>query len=146
MHYANPTEEQALANIRREEKKLRKKLEERRAYEMRCSLRPIVYISSPYSDGDMQQNVLRAQYVSRWAVDKGVVPIAPHLLFPQYLSEDTERDIAMELNKSLIGRSKEMWVFGPKVSAGMKEEIRTARLLKRNIRYFNEELEEVGHL
>lgn len=142
MYYSNPTEDMALAHIRKEERK-RKRQAEREAYEERRNLRPVIYLSSPYSDGDIQENVLKAQYYSKFAAGKGVIPIAPHLLFTQFMDEVTERDEAMEMNMSLVGRCKELWVFGEKISAGMKAEIEMAKKLRRKIRYFSSDLEEV---
>ena len=69
--YNDPTAYEALTLIEKEEHALR-------------AFRPIVYICSPYA-GDIDRNVKAAQNYSRFAVDKGFIPIAPHLLFPQFM-------------------------------------------------------------
>ena len=70
--YPDPTAGEALSRIAANEK------QSLRAF------RPIVYICSPFS-GDVETNVANARRYSRYAVDKGYIPIAPHLLFPQFL-------------------------------------------------------------
>ncbi len=71
--YYDPTTYEALTNIEKEERALR-------------AFRPIVYICSPYA-GDVTANVENARRYSRFAVDAGYIPIAPHLLFPQFLND-----------------------------------------------------------
>ena len=78
--YYDPTAYEALTKIVQEEKAAR--------------YRPLVYICSPYS-GDTEGNTEKARRYSRFAADAGTIPIAPHLLFPQFLSEETERELAM---------------------------------------------------
>lgn len=46
--------------------------------------RPLVYICSPLS-GDVAGNTERAKQFCRFALDKGQIPLAPHLLFPQFI-------------------------------------------------------------
>lgn len=71
--YPDPTAQGALEMIEQEEHALR-------------AFRPIVYICSPYA-GDIEANVVAARRYSRFAVDAGYIPIAPHLLFPQFLDD-----------------------------------------------------------
>ena len=68
-----------------------------------------------------------------------MIPIAPHLLFPLFMDEKTERDIAMYMNEILISRFDELWVFGNELSSGMKAEVETAKKLKKPIRYFDKQ-------
>ena len=72
--YYDPTTYEALTNIEKEERALR-------------AFRPIVYICSPYA-GDVTANIENARRYSRFAVDTGYIPIAPHLLFPEVRAED----------------------------------------------------------
>ena len=46
----------------------------------------IVFVSSPFS-GDVEKNTELAQSYCRFVVEQGHTPIAPHLLFPQFLDE-----------------------------------------------------------
>ncbi len=99
--------------------------------------RPLVYICSPYS-GDTEGNTLKARRYSRFAVDKGAIPIAPHLLLPQYMDEATERELAMLMDMVILDRCKEVWVFGDFISAGMQSEIDRAQKKQMTIRYFTD--------
>jgi len=108
------------------------------------AFRPIVYICSPYA-GDVQGNVENARRYSRFAVDKGYIPIAPHLLFPQFLDDDDagERKLGLFFGNAIMSKCSEVWVFGSRISEGMKAEIRRARWKNYRVRYFGENLEEV---
>ena len=125
--YPSPTEYEAMKSIELEMKTER--------------YRPLVYICSPLS-GDIMGNMDKARKYSRFAVDKKAIPIAPHLLFPQFMDEETERELAMFMDMVLLGRCEELWVFGSVISKGMKEEISKAGRKNMKIRYFTEELEE----
>ncbi len=105
---------------------------------------PMVYICSPLS-GDMPGNQRRARRYSRFALEQGCMPMAPHLLFPQFMNDrdPDERKLAMSFCRRLLGRCRQVWVFGPAVSAGMEEELRCARSRGIPVRWFNEECEEV---
>ena len=101
--------------------------------------RPLVYVCSPYA-GDVAGNTEKARRYCRFAVDQGAIPIAPHLLFPQFMSEETERGLAVFMNMVLLGKCEELWVFGEKRSRGMKAEIKKAGKKQMTIRYFTEEV------
>jgi hypothetical protein len=129
--YYDPTAYAALTAIEKEEKALR-------------AFRPIVYICSPYA-GDVEKNVEAAQRYSRFAVDKGYIPIAPHLLFPQFLNDRNpkERQLGLFFGNALMSKCSEVWVFGSRISAGMEDEIKRARWKNYRLRYFTENCEEV---
>ena len=101
----------------------------------------MVYICSPYS-GDTEGNTKKARRYSRFAADAGMIPIAPHLLFPQFLSEETERELAIFMDLVLLGKCEQLWVFGGEVSDGMRREIGKAKQKNMTIRYFTEDMEE----
>ena len=105
--------------------------------------RPLVYICSPYS-GDVQGNVAKARAYCRFAVEKGCIPIAPHLLFPQFMDDKKpkDRELAMFMDAVLITKCAEVWVFGDTISDGMNMEIGKARWQGKPIRYFTERMEE----
>lgn len=105
--------------------------------------RPLVYICSPFS-GDIEGNTQRARAYSRFAVDQGAVPLAPHLLLPQFMSEKTERELALFMDMVFLGRCEQLWVFGKNISSGMAAEIDKAKQKKMKIRYFTEECQEVS--
>ena len=106
--------------------------------------RPLVYICSPYS-GDVQENVAKARAYCRFTVEKGCIPIAPHLLFPQFMNDTDpqERELGLFFGNALMGKCSEIWVFGSNISAGMQAEIKRARWKNYRLRYFTEDLEEV---
>ncbi len=127
--YYSPTEYEALTNIEKEEKA--------------ANFRPIVYICSPYSV-NVNRNIEMARKYCRFAVDKHYLPIAPHLLFTQFMDDTIpeERETAIFMNFVLMSKCAEMWVFGYVISAGMQAEINRAKRKNIKIRYFTEELEE----
>ena len=129
--YYDPTAFEALSNIEREVKAVR-------AY------RPIVYICSPLS-GDMDRNQEATRRYCRFAVDTGYIPIAPHIYFPQFMSENSprERNLALFMDIVLLSKCAELWVFGDTISRGMAMEIEKARRKGQPIRYFTVACKEV---
>ena len=129
--YDDPTAYEAITNIEQEERLLR-------------AFRPIVYICSPYA-GDIDNNIVAAQHYCRYAVDNGYIPIAPHLLFPQFLNDNDpkERQLGLFFGNALMSKCSEVWVFGNNISAGMKAEIKRARWKNYRLRHFTENCEEV---
>lgn len=130
--YPDPTCYQALKNIyAKEQRPLR-------------AFRPIVYICSPYS-GDVAKNVSAARRYCRFAVDQGYIPLAPHLLFPQFLddNDETERSLGLFFGNALMSKCAEVWVFGSRISSGMETEIKRARWKGYRLRYFTEDCQEV---
>lgn len=106
--------------------------------------RPLTYICSPYC-GDIEANVELARDLSAYAVDYQRIPLAPHLLFPQFM-DDTDpwdRDLAMFFNRVLLSKCEGMWVYIPRVSPGMKAEISWAHQLELPITYFDHNFAEV---
>lgn len=101
--------------------------------------RPVVYIYSPYA-GDTKTNTENAKRYSRYAVDAGVIPFAPHLLLPLYMKEESERGMALYTDLVFLSRCDELWVFGKTISSGMQAEIDHATKLGKRARYFTENL------
>ena len=130
--YPDPTAYRAIRAMENEKKALR-------------AFRPIVYICSPYS-GDVEANVDAARGYCRFAVDEGYIPIAPHLLFPQFLddTDPDERSLGLFFGNALMSKCAEVWVFGCRISEGMAAEIRRAKWKNYRLRYFTEECEEVS--
>ena len=95
-----------------------------------------VYISSPYrtlkkeavpAAKELERNLKLARKGCRMAVERGYIPVAPHLLFPQFLNEESEREIGLELGAELLKECDEIWVLGSRISDGMADEISYAR-------------------
>ena len=99
---------------------------------------PLVYIASPFA-GDTQRNAERARGYCRLAVSKGYIPLAPHLLYPQFMDDDDRktRELGIFFALVLLGKCDEIWVFGERISEGMEREIAKARKRNMPIRYFN---------
>ena len=110
-----------------------------------CSFRPLVYICSPLS-GDTEGNMESTRRYCRYAVDSGYIPIAPHLLFPQFMDDNDkkERDLAMFMDIVLLTKCAELWVFGETISRGMSIEIEKAKRKDKPIRYFTSACKEVS--
>lgn len=105
--------------------------------------RPLVYVCSPYS-GDVEKNTQDARRYSRFAVDEGAIPLTPHLMLPQFMEDDSERELALFMDLIFMGKCDELWVFGGRISEGMKAELNRAKARRMPIRYFNEKCEEVA--
>ena len=105
----------------------------------------LVFICSPFA-GDMEGNARRAREYSRFAVAQDYIPIAPHLLFPQFLEETDPAGRALGISFGLVLQAlcREMWVFGDVISKGMAAEIKKAKERGIPIRYFTEHCVEVG--
>lgn len=129
--YPDPTAYEALTAVQREEKK--------KPY------RPLVFVCSPLA-GAVERNLENARRYSRFAVDSGMIPVAPHLLFPQFLDDanDEERQLGIFFGLVLLRKCEELWVFGTRYSKGMRAEIAKARKHGMPIRFFNEQCEEVA--
>ena len=126
--YPDPTAYKALSKVDQAEKR---------------QYRPLVYICSPFS-GDVEANVKQARFYSRYAVQKGYIPITPHLLYPQFLNDEDEgeRELGLLFGKILLDKCAEVWVCGDRISAGMKAEIERAKQKRSRIRYFSAGMEE----
>lgn len=105
----------------------------------------LVYIASPLA-GDTAANVRRAIEYCRIASAKGVVPLAPHTIFTRFLNDaiPDERRLGMRMGIALLERCDELWVFGAKISTGMKSEITVAHKHGIPVRYFDPTGEEVA--
>ncbi|MBZ4669575.1 MAG: hypothetical protein JG775_2730 [Defluviitaleaceae bacterium] len=105
----------------------------------------IVFICSPFA-GDIEGNTERARRYGRFAVTKNVIPIIPHLMYPQFLCEDDpeERKLGLAMGLVLLSKCQELWVFGGKVTSGMAVEIEKAKSINMPIRYFNTHCKPVG--
>ena len=126
--YSDPTAYEALLAVVRSEKQ--------KAY------RPLVYICSPFA-GDIPGNTKRAREYCRFAVAQGVIPLAPHLLYPQFMDDGNkeERALGLFFGTVLLGKCSEVWVFGERTSHGMRLELSKARKRGIPIKLFTENCE-----
>ena len=131
--YADPTAGSAMSQIMKE---YRQKQKKRYADKNRRK----IYVASRYA-GDVDTNVTNAIRYCRLVIDRGYMPIASHLLYPQILRDDdpVERELGMLFGLALLRDCDEVWVFGD-VSPGVAREIEEAKRLQKRVRF----MEEVG--
>lgn len=103
--------------------------------------RPLVYVCSAYA-GNEAENTDKAKQYCRFALEQGQIPLAPHLIFPAFMTEE-ERELIMFMDLILLGKCQELWVFGDTITAGMKAEIDVAKRRRQPIRYFDSFMNEV---
>ena len=87
----------------------------------------VLFICHPFAS-DPQGNVDRVRQICRWFAQQGYLPLAPHIYLPQFHDEVTEREMAMDLCRRLIGLADELLVFGDP-TPGMQSEIEEAHRL-----------------
>lgn len=104
-----------------------------------------VFICSLLS-GAIERNMKRAEIYCRFAFDSGFVPVAPHIYYPRFLDDENkiERAAGQRYGLEEMWRCKQLWVFGERISSGMKAEIDLAKELKIPVRYFDSDMEEIG--
>lgn len=74
-----------------------------------------------------ERNSAKATGYCRRAYEEGDLPVALHLLFPQFLKEDSlkERADGIAMGLELLLGCDEIWVYG-EATEGMEQEIRFA--------------------
>jgi hypothetical protein len=99
----------------------------------------LVYIASPYA-GDIEHNTAMAEKYCRHAIEQGVIPFAPHLLFTRFLDDlkPEERRLGCGMGLEMLEKADELWVYGPRISEGMAAEIEHAERLGVQTRYIPE--------
>jgi len=92
--------------------------------------RPFAYVCSPFR-GDIEENTRRAREYCRKTCEAGYLPLAPHLLFPQFLddSDPAQRQAGLEMGLALLAQCRLLVVCGAAVTSGMEQEIGEARRL-----------------
>lgn len=138
--YSDPTAGQAMSKVMREYRARQKETWNRR-YEIRN--RPMVYVASRYA-GDVERNVAVAVRCCQFAIRRGCMPIASHLLYPQMLQDNIpeERELGTVFGLALLALCDEVWIFtdGDGLSPGMAAEEHEAKRLGKPIRYFDLEV------
>lgn len=138
--YHDPTTYEAIMNMEKE----RRAANVERLKQQVSGYRPLVYICSPYT-GDVEENTRRARDYCRFAVHQLCIPLAPHLLFPQFLNDGDaqERELGLFMGTVLLTKCVEVWVFGGTISSGMEREIAKAEARCMPVRYFTTDCQEV---
>lgn len=109
--------------------------------------RPLAYICSPFA-GDAEANIRLARHMCAAAVSRRRIPIAPHLLFPQFMDETKpadpdQRELAMFMNRIVLSKCEEVWVYAPRISGGMRTEACWARHLDIPICFLDSDFREI---
>lgn len=139
--YPDPTAGSAIRNIGRQEATERKRCKTLKANILH---RPKVYVVSKFA-GDVAHNIRQARKYCRFVAFKNCIPIASHLIYPQFLNDNKpkERELGLMFGLTLLANCEEVWCFGSEISSGMAQELQEAKLLNKPIRYFDECCEEV---
>ena len=101
----------------------------------------LVFVCSPFRNPDLAEvdaNIDYARTACLTLTRCGLNPVAPHLLYPQYLhdSDEVERKLGLALARDLLKRCDEVHVFtGRGVSEGMAAEVKLAHKLGKKIVY-----------
>ena len=74
-------------------------------------------------------------FVTKFALDQGVVPINPFTSFDYFLLDAVERDTVRRANNTLVARADELWVFGD-IADGVRAEITQAWQQHKTVRFF----------
>ena len=86
---------------------------------------PLIFVCSPY--GGLYDNMKRAASICKAVDDVGGQPIAPHIHYPQFMSEDVEgRRMGLEFSKNILSKCDALFYQGfgsVAVSKGMRGEI-----------------------
>lgn len=135
--YSDPTAGAAFSNIGKEIA-----MEKHRIHDIKC--RRKVYVVSKFA-GDIPNNVKLARMYCRFVASKKRIPIASHLMYPQFLNDKDpkERELGLLFGLSLLKHCQEVWCFGTEIFVGMQQEIEEATKLRKTIRYFTTEMEEI---
>lgn len=81
---------------------------------------------------ELRHNRRTAQLACEFAVRWGYLPLAPHLYFPQFLSDSDadERERGIRFGLEWLKNCDEFWIIGRRITEGMEREIRAAAELK----------------
>ena len=106
----------------------------------------LIFVCSPYR-GDEEKNTVNARKYCRLVAGCGYIPIAPHLLFPQFLddSDETKRLMGIHMGLELLKLCSQMWVFANEVTEGMELEIQKAKELDIPIQFMDKDMEGIGY-
>ncbi len=98
--------------------------------------RPRVYVCHPYSC-DPETNVDSIKHICRALVAENVLPVATPLYLPQFVSEETQRELALEMCCELLADCDEVQVYGGTITEGMQREIEHAIQRGIRVRFIN---------
>lgn len=88
-----------------------------------------IYVCAPLG-GNVPENLEKAKIYAEYALRCGAAPVAPHF-YALCLNEHDpkERELGMSAGRSLLWFCDELWIFGDRITKGMRQEIDFCRLL-----------------
>jgi len=97
-------------------------------------LKKLIYVCSPVkgkNKEEVKENILKAKVYCKMLLFWGHIPLAPHVAFDGILDDNIqqERERALQIGLELVKRCDEVWVFGDRISEGMRAEIELAKKL-----------------
>ena len=135
--YPAPTAGTAMSRVLKEYK-------QRQRRRFAAKNRRKIYVVSKYA-GDVVTNKENAVRCCRYVIDRGNMPVASHLLYPQILNDSSphEREMGLMFGLALLALCDEVWIFteNGEISSGMKREIEEATQLGIPVRQLD--LEEI---
>ncbi len=112
----------------------------------------MIFVCSPFrgvgetvqeAKENFMKNQTLARQACRYVIGKGSLPCCPHLYCPQFLRDidPDERELGMLMGQMWLAECDELWVFGRKISPGMKREIALAKKWGIPVKHFIAESE-----
>lgn len=97
-----------------------------------------VYICSPLG-GNVEENIEQAKHYTEYALKCGTAPVVPHFYALCLDDNDPkEREIGIAAGLNLIWFCDEMWIFGNRITEGMKAEIQFCQNLNIKMRHISD--------
>ena len=112
---------------------------------------PVVYICSPFrgaTPDEQTANIENAKRYGRYAIANGAIPFIAHLAICGFLddSDPEQRKLGMQADLIMLNHCAELWVFGDKISSGMKAEIDYCTQKNIPIRYYTTDCQPLSGL
>ena len=89
-----------------------------------------VFIGHPIG-GDVKGNAEKVLKICAEVHTRDIIPVAPYLISLQYLNDEMieDRELGMEANHECFHRRyvDELWLFGDRISSGMRQEVLLAK-------------------
>lgn len=92
------------------------------------STHKLVYICAPLRGDNISTNIAHARGYARKLFEQGILPVCPHMYFPQIADpgKEDEDGAAMDMALELLRKCDEVHVLGDKFTTGMQREVNEA--------------------
>lgn len=91
---------------------------------------PFIFVCSPFTGDeldDISENIKKTQQYCRYVVDHGGIPVAPHLLLPQFMDNEEERNLMLIMGSAMLSFCQQLWIFESPYTEGMNSMINKAK-------------------